>query len=190
MFSKGFTVAILLTIGFVLIANVRCAPEQVRILWSLSSCLIVFSWKLISMNNYSIKIIIFSFKFQVDPENLPIRVSWPRKCWKLCAKQKKELFFWLWFLSIGSPAITINPINSRCSRCRLTTRRRCFQKCSKLFLLVNAPVNSVRLYFIQIITFLQIIQGSGLSKNIPGADSIPGLPRAQRSIPDTGVRSE
>lgn len=43
MFSKGFTVAILLTIGFVLIANVRCAPEQVRILWILSSCLIVFS---------------------------------------------------------------------------------------------------------------------------------------------------
>lgn len=32
MFSKGFTVAILL-IGFVLVANVRCAPEQVRIVW-------------------------------------------------------------------------------------------------------------------------------------------------------------
>lgn len=30
MFTKGFTVAILL-IGFVLVANVRCAPEQVRI---------------------------------------------------------------------------------------------------------------------------------------------------------------
>lgn len=35
MFSKGFTVAILL-IGFVLVANVRCAPEQVRV--------ILFSW--------------------------------------------------------------------------------------------------------------------------------------------------
>lgn len=43
MFSKGFTVAILLTIGFVLIENVRCAPEQVSILWGFSWCLIVFS---------------------------------------------------------------------------------------------------------------------------------------------------
>ncbi|XP_031635267.1 uncharacterized protein LOC116348416 isoform X1 [Contarinia nasturtii] len=38
-----------------------------------------------------------------------------------------------------------------------------------------------------IITFFQIIQGSGIAKNIPGADNIPGLPRSTRSAPATGA---
>lgn len=140
MFSKGFTVAILL-IGFVLVANVRCAPEQVRIVWIFEK-LMCAVWKDTKVTSFFSVWIEIIAGWTRKPSN-------PSKC-AISKKNVKNIKYWLiinlCLYSIGSSSNSRTTINPRCARSKLNSRCRRLQKCGKSKFVQTISVKSNPLF--------------------------------------------